>query len=164
MVKKSIETLPKKSLIPYIFFLFFFVIISVNIFFVYISQTTWTGVFSEKSYKKGLNYDKSIDNYKNQQNLGFNSKIIISDVENQNLVKNIKFYIEDNLNRDFSGAKIILELKSFANDDFDFIDRLKSKNGLFQGDIKFPVGGLWNIEVRMLFGDLIYQKAVGFKI
>ena len=57
---------------------------------------------------------ESIDNYKNQQNLGFNSKIIISDVENQNLVNeitdnsNIKMILKDK--KDFDILQILDEL------------------------------------------------------
>jgi len=51
----------KKNLFIYFFGVFFAITLLVNIFFIYISQKTWQGVFVEDSYKRGLNYDKVIE-------------------------------------------------------------------------------------------------------
>jgi nitrogen fixation protein FixH len=65
----------KKSKIPYFFLAFFLVVLSVNISYIYISQSTWRGISTQNSYQKGLQYNQVLQTAKKQKELGWKMKI-----------------------------------------------------------------------------------------
>ena len=65
----------KGKYIPYLFFIFFAIIFSVNFYYIYLAKKTWTGIHTQNSYQKGLDYNKSIKLTKQQKALNWSFQI-----------------------------------------------------------------------------------------
>ena len=70
----------KIELIPYYFVLFFITIIILDSIFVYLAFSSHTGLVSENSYEKGLNYNDIISQKEKQDKLNW---ITVTKIENK---------------------------------------------------------------------------------
>ena len=148
----------KIQLIPYYFVLFFIFIIILDSIFVYLAFSSHTGLVSENSYEKGLNYNDIISQKEKQDKLNW---ITVTKIENKNLIFQIKS--EDNI--DFSNAEIKAKFSSPLNDknDFEKILILTKKN-IFSSHIIFPHKGLWDVGIFVNLDSNFYQNNQRFLI
>ena len=69
----------KDRLIPWYFVMAFAVVFAVNGVFVYLATNTNRGVVTEHAYEKGLNYNETLDQARQERNLGWKSDITYHD-------------------------------------------------------------------------------------
>jgi len=125
--------------IPYFFFIFFGVLIIIDSIWIYLSFTTYRGVVEEDAYSKGLQYNKNIDGFEQQQKLGFKYNITYLD-------NVINFNIENyNIPSDEIVLIKIIRKISVGNDIQD--NMIKLDNNSYYYNYKFPVKGNWKIVV-----------------
>ncbi len=147
---EQVEVLPKKSKIPYFFFVFFGVIFAVNFFYIYISQKTWRGVVTKDSYQKGLNYNDTLKQVADQKNLGW--KVNIS-YQPQGSGGHIVVGLLDTKSIQIKDAKVHANFKRPTQDGFDFAQEIPFQNGSYQADIAFPLKGQWDAEITITKGE-----------
>lgn len=157
MIKDDDDFAGKKSKIPYIFVAFFAVILVVNIFYIYISRATWRGVTTDDSYKKGLEYNKFLEQEKKQRQLGwkFNTNI-------RNIILNqseITVILEDKRHQVIKDANIIVEFKRPTQDGFDFGKELELKDHIYSTKVNFPKPGQWDIILTATRGRDKFSEA-----
>ena len=133
------------SKIPYIFIVFFAVILLVNIAYIYISNKTWRGIATENSYKKGLEYNQIIAANKKQKLLGWKIKIKFENLGNNSGLIQINLF--DKYGSEIKDADVVLNLKRPVQEGFDFKQDLKYSNGSYRALIKFSQKGQWEFEV-----------------
>jgi len=147
----------KKSKIPYIFFIFFAVFITADIFMIYIAKKTWRGTVTEDAYEKGLKYNKVLLNNKKQQDLGYKGqlKYLYSSKNNGKLL----FALKNKNNDIVKNAKIKIKIVRPTQTGYDFESELffNNKSGTYENNIEFPLAGLWKVEVQSFIGDDIFQ-------
>jgi nitrogen fixation protein FixH len=153
--------LQKKSKIPYFFLALFLVVLLVNIFYIYISQSTWRGVSTQDSYQKGLQYNQVLQAAKKQKNLGWKMKIQLKNLDKEILVL---LDLKDKNSRQISNAKVLIEFKRPTQEGVDFTQELKFINGFYQAQIAFPLRGQWDFAVLATKDDDIFQEVKRYVI
>ena len=122
--------------------------ISVNIFYIYLSKKTWRGVATENSYQKGIAYNQALSEAKKQQETGW--KITSSLVNKGNKTAILSLTLKDENQKIIDDATILVKCKRPTQEGFDFevvIEAQKgSKNSVYSSKITFPIQGQWDLE------------------
>jgi nitrogen fixation protein FixH len=161
-MKKDSKTTQKKSKIPYIFIGFFVVIVLVNIFYIYLSKSTWHGIYTSDSYHKGLQYNTAIKLAKKQEDLGWNMQIQyrrISETRGAFMIG-----LRDKYTKPINDAKIFINFKRPSQEGLDFSEPVDFKNGVYQVLVNFPFKGQWDVEVVVQRGSDIFQQVKRYVI
>ena len=147
----------KKSKIPYLFFIFFAVIFTVDGIYIYLAKKTWRGLATEDGYKKGLKYNETLDLIKKQNELGWSSKIKFEHIDQMN--GNLNFSLFDKNKNPIKNALVIAKITRPVQEGHDFELPLKynSKSNLYFTQINFPLKGQWDIEIRSNLDGKFYQ-------
>lgn len=143
-----------KSKIPYIFFAFFAVVIAVNVFYIYLSRSSWTGVISKDAYKEGLHYNKIIDSSIKQKKLGWSVEVLNTRTSQDKIL--MKFIVRDKNDDRVKGAQITAHFKRLDNDKNDFdvmIQNHEGAEGVYQTEVFFPQKGRWEAEFEVRKND-----------
>lgn len=152
----------KKSKIPYFFFIFFAVIFTVNIFYIYISQKTWRGLVTEDSYHKGLRYNDVIADAKKQKELGWQLKISYKNSGNK--TGELKIFLFDKKNQKISDAIVTANFKRPTQNGQDFSQELKFSDGAYEAKINFPLVGQWDFIISATKGEETFQESKRYVI
>ena len=144
------------SKIPYFFVAFFVVIIAVNLVYIYLARTSWSGVAVKDSYRKGIEYNQTIAFVKRQEELGWKMQIKFA-----NLGKQKGKIIINLLNKrgaPIKGAQIVGKFKRPTKEGFDFNHPIHYVDGIYQARIYFPLKGQWDFEINAVKdGDAFRQ-------
>ena len=156
--KSDLENKPqKKSKIPYFFFAFFFVSISVNIFYIYLSKKTWSGVVTEDSYQKGMQYNKFFADAKKQKELGWQIKLSY-----QNLGAaqgDLEIFLRDKNGKEIRDAEIAIYFKRPTNAGADFVEKIKFTDAGYKAKITFPLRGQWDFIINATKDKNVLQES-----
>lgn len=152
----------KKSKIPYIFFIFFGVVFSVDFFFIYLSNKTWRGIVVEDSYYKGVHYNQTLEEEKKQQELGWKMSVSFNNISKNNGVLLVNL-LDKNL-QIIADAKISVEIKRPVQDGYDFSQELKFVGGIYEAKIGFPLQGQWNFLVKAQRDGDVFRETKRFII
>lgn len=153
---------PKRSKIPYFFFVFFGVVIAVNVAYIYISKKTWRGVVTDEAYQKGINYNDTIEQVKKQNNLGWQVIIKynrISDTSGLFIISAV-----DKNVRPITDAEVYINFKRPTQAGFDFVQGALPSGGTYNANVTFPMQGQWDAEVVILRGADTYQEVKRYVI
>lgn len=155
MSNNSENLVQKKSKIPYIFFAFFAVVISVNSYYIYISQKSWRGVVTENSYQKGLKYNETIKEASKQQQLGW--KLDVKQNRIDDFTIELFLDLRDKNSVKISDAAIEILFKRPAQDGYDFKVKANAdkQSGLYLLKANFPFIGQWDAEITIRKDDQI---------
>ena len=151
------ETKEKPSKIPYFFFAFFGVIFVVNVFYIYVAGQSWSGVVTEKSYQKGVEYNKTIAMVKKQQEMAWKVKMRFKNLGNNSGV--LEVGIKDKKLKIIKDANIRAYLIRPTQDGFDFDVPMIFSDGKYQARISAPLKGQWNFNLEITRGDEVFYKA-----
>ena len=146
----------KKSKIPYLFFIFFGVIFSVDAFFIYISQKTWRGVVTENSYQKGLKYNQTIAEEKKQEELDWKMTISFNYFSQNKGVLLVN--LQDRNSQPITNAEITVEIRRPTQEGYDFSQKVEFIGGLYEAKINFPLKGQWDFLIKAKKGDDVFQE------
>lgn len=148
------QTVMKKSdrWIPYYFVAFFVVLAILDGIFVTIAVSTHTGVVTDNAYQKGLGYNKTIEQYEQQQQLGWQGKVEF----NRPM---LAFSLKDKDGKAINGAEVVAYFTRPSKAGYDFSAPLKySSQGVYSDEIKFPLEGLWEVRIEAKWNEQQYQK------
>ena len=146
----------KKSFIPYFFSIFFGIIFTIDATFIYIAKKTSSGVQTQDSYKKGINYNETLQAVKKQQALGW--KI---DMKYQENGKNAAILYVKLLNKNgatIKNAKIIGNFVRPTQAGYDFKQYFLNDHNHYYTKINFPLQGVWDIEIQAFKDDFVFQE------
>ena len=145
----------KPSKIPYLFFAFFGVIFVVNMFYIYIAQKSWRGVVIEKSYQRGVDYNKTIELAKKQKKMGWKVEMRFKNLGNNSGI--LRVLIRDKNSKLIKNANIRAYFKRPTQDGFDFNMPMIFSDGVYQARISFPLKGQWDFNLEINRGlDVFY--------
>ena len=141
---------PSDKWIPWYFVAFFVGLAIVNAIFIYIATSTHSGVVTENAYSEGLSYNETIAAAKAQENLGWNSDIVIED----NI---IKLQVSDG-NIGLKDASVIARFINPTRSGNDFTLKLKQTNqGLYEAKVPDNIIGQWDVRVQIEWQQIQYQ-------
>ena len=145
-----------------ILFTFFAIIFAINFAYIYISQKTWRGIYTENSYQKGLEYNKTLEYVKSQKKLGWNL-----DIKYVNSAKNageLTACLFDKNHNPIRNAKLIVQIIRPTQEGYDFMQDLIPHGDCYFAKINFPLKGQWVFEIQAFKGDDIFQEISRFVI
>ena len=142
-MNKNLEELKKKSLIPYFFFGLFVFVVTVNVGYIIISKDSWRGVVT--SYEKGIHYNDTIAQNKEQKKLGWKIEPKITKLAKQKI--RLEIIVTDKAGNSVSDAKVVVNFKRPTQEGFDFFAEIDSVKKGYLSEIKFPLRGQWDFEI-----------------
>ncbi len=146
----------KKSKIPYLFFIFFGVVFSVNAVLIYFAVTSWVGLESTNSYTKSPQHNKVISENMHAKNLGW--KFYLSAQKNGEGKILIKAKVTDRFGVDIIG-KVSAKLLRPTFSGYDETIILTNKNGYYSSLATLRASGQWDIEITMISnGEVIKAR------
>ena len=135
---------------------FFAIFCSVDVYFVYKALSTNTGLVIENSYYKGLDYNKTLNEAKQQQESGVSDKTTF---------KNglLRFELFDKNNTPIPEATVKANFKIPTHDGADFeINLISLNNGIYEGTPNLPVKGLWVAHIEAKWDMQKYKTTLTF--
>jgi nitrogen fixation protein FixH len=153
---------PKKSKIVYFFFIFFAVILAVNIFYIYISKKTWRGIVTDDSYHNGLNYNDTLKEVAKQKVLGWTVKVNFRPSVSKKGILTIT--LQDKDLRYINDAKIYITFKRPAQEGSDFVLPVPFEDGIYNTKVEFPMEGQWDGQLAIVKDQDTYQDVKRFVI
>jgi len=141
----------KRSKIPYIFFIFFAVIVGMNVFYIYLANKSWRGVITKDAYERGAAYNEVITQNKKQQTMGWKVDMKYKRLDEKSGSLLVK--LSDKNSAIIKDANIRAELKRPTQEGFDFKAPLVFKDGIYEAKISFPMKGQWDIELDIARGE-----------
>lgn len=127
---------------------FFGVMFLVNGIFTYFAVTTFNGLVTEGSYRKGLQYDKQLAAEAAQERLGWTA-----DLQLAGEGRSLHLTVTDDDGRPVAGRLVRVQVGRPATDKFDRSLRLaETAPGLYTGDIALPGAGNWLASLEVLEG------------
>ncbi|MBM3579297.1 MAG: FixH family protein [Alphaproteobacteria bacterium] len=150
------------SKIPYIFIAFFAVVIAVNLVYIYIAKKTWRGVSVEDAYQKGLEYNKTIDQTKQQEKLGW--QVNLMQHEEGNKAVRILIEVRDRNSAVIKDAKIYAKFRRPIQEGNDFDMSTDTTDSVGKIDVRFPLPGQWDALITIVHGEDRYYLAKRFVV
>jgi len=130
---------------------FFGVILIANGIFTYLAVTTFGGLVSNDTYRKGLEYNKQLAAENAQQQLGWTASLELA-----RRGEEIRFTLQDKDSDPVSGRLVRVHVGRPATDQFDRTVLLReTAPGTYTRDIALPAAGNWlaSLEVLEGYGD-----------
>jgi len=123
--------------------LFFAVVFSANIAFVYFAETTWTGLTTKTSYQDGINFNSNYERAEQQKKLGWQSKI-------QTFTsKQLVVVFSDKQGNALTGLQVGVKIMRPVREKFDRVVKLEeTAYGVYQAGLQLPLPGRWQLQVR----------------
>jgi nitrogen fixation protein FixH len=128
--------------IPWIFVAFFGVVLIVNGIMIYIAISTWNGVAAQRSYDKGLAYNRNIEAQKAQEALGWTHRIEV-DGEGR-----LVLAVSDADEAPIPGATVFATLERPNDASLDFATPFEAVGGgRYIADVGDIARGVWNVHL-----------------
>ena len=124
-----------------ILFTFFAIVFAINFTYIYISQKTWRGIYTPDSYRKGLEYNKTLEYVNSKNNAGELTACLFD--KNHHAIKD---------------AKLVAKIIRPTQEGYDFTQDLMPQNDCYFAKINFPLKGQWVFEIQAFKGDDIFQE------
>ncbi len=129
----------KKSKIPYIFFLFFAIIIAVDSCYIYLAQKTWHGTVGGSSNKfNNSQYQPIIEKEKKQNSLNWQVAININNISQRKI--KIDISAKDKNSQIINFEKIIIDFRRAGKEKLDFSINQNNINNII---VELPDAGRW---------------------
>jgi len=127
---------------------FFGVMFAVNGVFTYFAVSTFNGLVTEGSYRKGLEYDKQLAAEAAQERLGWSADLALAERGEQ-----LRFTLAGENGRPISGRQVRVRVGRPATDKFDRTVTLSETDpGVYTHDITLPGAGNWLASLEVLDG------------
>lgn len=144
----------RDRLIPWYFVMFFVVLAAVDGVMVTLAINTHTGVVTDHAYEKGLAYNQVISDAERQTRLGWKGEIDFSAAPdrtgNYARMGNLSFRLTDNAGNTVPAQAVTATIIRPVQAGMDFSAPLTPrKNGDFGATVKFPLSGLWQVQVTL---------------
>lgn len=152
----------KPSKIPYIFFAFFVVVIAVNIAFIYISKKTWRGVVTQDSYQKGVDYNQTLNQVKQQRDLGW--KMVPKYTRTGPNRGILSVIVTDSNGAFVDKAEVYVIFKRPTQEGFDTSFPLQNIGGAYSNKVSLPLSGQWDVEIVVTRGEDVFQEVKRYVI
>ena len=141
---------------PYFIFGSFIVVLIVNIAYVVVANDTWRGLFTENSYKKGLNHNRTLEKAEEQKKLGIT--ILTSIKKSSEGVFLIETLVKDKNYLSIPDLKVFYRIKYRPDSKYDFDIQSDHNDRIFRtATIKLTESGDWEIETVVSNGEFVAQ-------
>jgi nitrogen fixation protein FixH len=137
------------------------VFLSVNVMFFIVAWVSSPGLVVQDYYEQGRLYEKNALKLMAEQNrLNWETRLEIPQTIVQNNADVYRFSAVDSRGLPIKGAKVQLLAYRPSDAGADFVTPLEEiAPGLYQGDIGFPLQGVWDLQIKALHYEDTYQMS-----
>ncbi|NBX52388.1 MAG: hypothetical protein EBT63_01880 [Proteobacteria bacterium] len=139
---------------PYAIFGLFAVVIVVNIIYIILAKDSWRGIYTPDAYKKGVEYNKILENIDEQYKIGIKISNTISQRTSKDLF--IETYATNKNGETLRNISIIYVFKYLPDAKYD-ITRLIDSTSYGNLNISLPKPGKWQLETIVKHENKIVQ-------
>ena len=144
--------------IPWTFFLFFGVIITVNGIMIGFALDSWTGLAVDNSYRRGLEYNKQLDARAAQDALGWT--VAFDAQANGDRAVSMIVQLTDRHDTEMNDATVTARLVRPTHEGFDSETVFDfTRNGRYAANFTFPMAGQWDIHLLVTRADQEHRSA-----
>jgi nitrogen fixation protein FixH len=142
--------------IPWAFVAFFGVVFAVNATMIAIAFTTWTGLTTERSYQRGLDYNRALEAAAAQEALGW--RVDFAFIQGQGAHAVVEVGLE-NRHRDLlEAADVEARFLRPTHAGHDVTVVLPHyRDGRYRAEVELPFAGQWDVHVTASSGGDVYR-------
>lgn len=150
---------------PYIFVAGFGVVIAVNGIMAYFATSTFTGLWTQNAFDKGVAYNQNLALAEAQALMGWTVETKVAPVDGDLPRANVAISYVDRDGRPVEGLEVVATFKRPTVGGHDFEAPLSAVgSGTYGAIIDLPLKGLWDLEAVALGVTESYQHAHRFVI
>lgn len=150
---------------PYIFVAGFGVVVAVNGTLAYFASSTFTGLWTQNAFDKGVAYNQNLALAAQQAAMGWTVETTVTPIAGEQLRAQIAISYADRDGRPVEGLEVAGEIKRPTISGHDFQTSLAAiGSGTYAATLDLPLAGVWDLTVVALGGDASYQHAQRFVI
>ena len=132
------------SWIPWIFVAGFGVVLGANAIMVYVAATTWTGIAVNRSYDKGLHYNRNLEAAARMEALGWQAAIETELTARR--AGTVRVAMTEQDGDPLYRADVVVEFERPTHEGYDFVVPLEAVgSGLYSAAFAAPLDGLWDM-------------------
>lgn len=141
----------RSSWIPWIFVAGFGVVLSANAIMIYFAAATWTGIAVNRSYDKGLHYNRNLEAAARMAELGWQTSI---ETElTAELAGTVRVAVTESDGAPLYRADVVVEFERPTHEGYDFSRRLEpAGSGVYSAPFEAPLAGLWDLRLIVTRG------------
>jgi len=140
------DSKPIDRWLPWLFVVFFAVVLIVNGIMVYVAAASWTGLETKQYYVKGLAYNKKLQEVERQKALGWTGTLAV-EPETQGRVR-LYLSLQDHRKLAIAGATVIARFVRPTSEGHDEEVRMDDLGGgRYAGTMNLPLPGQWDVRV-----------------
>lgn len=125
--------------------LFFATIFAVNGTFFYLAMDSWPGLVTENPYESGLEYNQVLDSAERQSQLGWQSTLDVTELDNAH---HIAVTVRDDTDNPIAGLQIQVVFRRPVNDVENLSIILSEKaDGKYSSGVSLPSLGRWYVDL-----------------
>ena len=136
-------------------FAFFAAVAAANLAMVFLGTASWTGLTDEKSYERGLHYNRILAEARQQDALGWHSSFAVTAADGH---RRLAVRLTDSAGAALDGlilsGKAVRPTSDGADRELAFA---ATGGGVYVAELDLPLPGQWDLVVRAVHGDLIYR-------
>lgn len=144
--------------IPWIFVAGFGVVVAVNAIMIYIAATTWTGITTNRSYDKGLTYNRNLEAAARQEALGW--QVAIETTTDGEREGSLKVSLADAEGAPLERAQLTATFERPTHEGYDFaLELAPAGGGIYAARFTVPLDGVWDLRIVVTHGhDLLVES------
>jgi len=143
------------SWIPWIFVAGFGVVFCANAIMVYVAATTWTGISVNRSYDKGLHYNRNLEAAARMEALGWQAAIETELTAAR--AGTVKVAMTEKDGDPLYRADVVVEFERPTHEGYDFVVPLQpAGSGLYSAAFVAPLDGLWDLRLVVSRDDDLF--------
>ena len=145
-MSESVNRKPIDRWIPWMFVLFFVVVLAVNGVMVYVASASWTGLETKQHYIKGLDYNRTLDAVAQQKALGWAGDLSV-ETKAAGRVR-LDFSLRDRNAGAIAGATVTARLVRPTSEGHDVDVRLDDfGRGHYAAAADIALSGQWDVHI-----------------
>lgn len=134
--------------IPYAFVAFFGIVLAANAAMIWIAVSTWTGLETENAYRKGLAYNRTIEQARAQAALGWRVDLAFAQQDDRTLA--IELALADRNGDLIETASVNAAFMRPTHEGHDRTIPVPHRyGGQYLGEVRLPLAGQWDVRVAV---------------
>ena len=135
--------------IPVFIFGLIILFMIIDFIFITIASQTYTGLYTENYFQKGVDVDKLKNQAVYKEPSGWKGKITLD-----HPCTNLAFKLTDHDGNPIINAQVTAKIIRPVTNKYDFLlDLHESEAGIYQSAIRFPEAGQWDIRIKAKYNE-----------
>lgn len=127
---------------------FFAVVFAANAVFLWLATDTWTGLAAENSYRKGVDYNQTLERAASQRALGWTVQTNFA--SNGDATGVLTLVVSEAGGAPVEGRVVVADFRRPVVEGMDFLMPLQATGGgQYRTAVEFPAPGQWDVRLKI---------------